>query len=197
MSKKIIVSLVSICFVSVLFAQQNGLNNFNKEREHISKKGLTVLASYAVVNIIYGSIAASKGNGTNKYFNEMNAIWNGITLGIAGLGYLTAKKEGILSYNESLKKQQNIEKLFLFNAGLDVAYIAAGALTKERANTATKNPARLKGYGESIMLQGGVLLLFDAVMYAIHNKHGKSLYKMGDNIKLAATQNGVGVLIKL
>ena len=106
MSKKIIVSLVSICFTSVLFAQQDGLNNFNKEREHISKKGLTVLASYAVVNIIYGSIAASKGNGTNKYFNEMNAIWNGITLGIAGLGYLTAKKEGILSYNESLKKQQ-------------------------------------------------------------------------------------------
>ncbi|MCY7291396.1 MAG: hypothetical protein LH615_04360, partial [Ferruginibacter sp.] len=176
MKKKTTLSFVSICFATILFAQQSSLNNYNKEREKISKKGIKVLAGYSVANIIYGSIAASQANSSNKYFNEMNAIWNGITLGIVGLGYLTAKKEGVLSYNESIKKQHGVEKLFLFNAGLDLAYIAGGAYLKERSKTTDKNRIRLKGYGESVMLQGGVLLLFDAIMYAIHNKHGKALY---------------------
>jgi len=197
MKKKITILFVSICFATILFAQQSSLNNYNKEREKISKKGIEVLACYSVANIIYGSIAASQASGSNKYFNEMNAIWNGITLGIVGLGYFTAKKEGVLSYNESIKKQHGVEKLFLFNAGLDLAYIAGGAYLKERSKTNDKNQIRLKGYGESVMLQGGVLLLFDAIMYAIHDKHGEALYKLGDNFKLAATENGVGVIVKL
>lgn len=197
MTKKISLFLTGLGLASTLFAQQNILNNFNKQRESLSKQGLTVLSCYAAANVIYGSIAASKATGSNKYFNEMNAIWNGITLGIAGLGYLTAKKVGVLTYNESVKKQQGVEKLFLFNAGLDIAYIVGGAYLKERSITTTKNPPRLKGYGESVMLQGGVLLLFDGIMYAIHNKHGKSLYKLGENFKMAATENGLGIIVKL
>ncbi len=197
MKKKIIFALSTQIFSSMLFAQQLQLINFNKEREKITKTGIKVLAGYSVANIIYGSIAASQTTGSNKYFHEMNAIWNGITLGITGIGFLTAKKEGTLSYGESLKKQQHIEKLFLFNAGLDVAYIAGGAYLKERAKTTIKNPLRLKGYGESIMLQGGVLLLFDGVMYAIHNRHGKALAKMGEKVQLGASGNGIGFIVKL
>ncbi len=197
MNKKLLLSIVGLGLASAVFAQQNVLANLNKEREQISKKGLLVLSSYAAANIIYGSIAASNATGSNKYFNEMNAIWNGITLGIAGLGYFTAKKEGILSYSESLKKQQGVEKLFLFNAGLDVAYIAGGAYLKERSKTTNKNPSRLRGYGESVMLQGGVLLLFDGIMYCLHNKHGKLLHKMGESLKLTSTQNGIGLIVKL
>ena len=70
-------------------------------------------------------------------------------------------------------------------------------LLKERSKTTIKNPAKLKGYGESVMLQGGVLLLFDGIMYAIHNKHGKLLNKMGENIKLSATGHGIGLIVKL
>jgi len=197
MKNKIIFLLSIQIFSSMLFAQQLQLINFNKEREHITKTGIKILATYSAANIIYGSIAASQSTGSNKYFHEMNAIWNGITLGITGIGFLTAKKEGQLSYNASLKKQANIEKLFLFNAGLDVAYIAGGAYLKERAKTTIKNPLRLKGYGESILLQGSVLLLFDGIMYTIHNRHGTLINKMGENIKLASTSNGIGFIVKL
>ena len=197
MNKKLLFLSAVVFFATSLFAQQTALNKFNKERESISKKGSTALSSYAAANIIYGSIAAGQATGSNKYFHEMNAIWNGITLGITGIGFLTAKKEGTLSYGESIKKQQHIEKLFLFNAGLDVAYIIGGAYLKERAKTTIKNPLRLKGYSESVMLQGGVLLLFDGVMYAIHNRHGKALAKMGEKVQLRATGNGIGLLVKL
>ena len=195
---KKLIATVCICILSVTgFAQQTNLTGFNKEKERLSRTGIKGLAVYSAANIIYGSIASSQTTGSNKYFHEMNAIWNGITLGITGIGFLTAKKEGTLSYGESLKKQQHIEKLFLFNAGLDVAYIAGGAYLKERAKTTIKNPLRLKGYGESIMLQGGVLLLFDGIMYTIHNRHGILLNKMGENIKLASTPNGIGFIVKL
>lgn len=195
---KKLIATVCICILSVTgFAQQTNLTGFNKERERLSRTGIKGLSVYSAANIIYGSIASSQTTGSNKYFHEMNAIWNGITLGITGIGFLTAKKEGTLSYGESLKKQQHIEKLFLFNAGLDVAYIAGGAYLKERAKTTIKNPIRLKGYGESIMLQGGVLLLFDGIMYTIHNRHGILLNKMGENIKLASTPNGIGFIVKL
>ena len=195
--KQYLVSVVVILISVNVFSQQTNFDRFNKERQKISQTGIKILATYSAANIIYGSIASSQTTGSNKYFHEMNAIWNGITLGITGIGFLTAKKEGTLSYGESLKKQQHIEKLFLFNAGLDVAYIAGGAYLKERAKTTIKNPLRLKGYGESIMLQGGVLLLFDGIMYTIHNRHGILLNKMGENIKLASTPNGIGFIVKL
>ena len=197
MQKKITLSLASICFATIVLAQQSLLNNYNKEREKISKNGIKVLATYSVANIIYGSIAASQTSGSNKYFHEMNAIWNGITLGITGIGLLAAKKEGELTYSASLKKQSNIEKLFLFNAGLDVAYVLGGAYLKERSKTTDKNPTKLKGYGESVMLQGGFLLVFDGIMYALHNRHGRLLNKMGENLKFTCTGNGLGLLVKL
>ena len=196
MKKQIVTACICILSITA-FSQQTNLNAYNKERERITKTGIKVLAGYSAANIIYGSIAAGQATGSNKYFHEMNAIWNSITLGITGIGLLAAKKEGTLSYGESLKKQQHLEKLFLFNAGLDVAYIVGGAYLKERAKTTTKNPLRLKGYGESVMLQGGVLLLFDGVMYAIHNRHGKALAKMGEKVQLGATGNGIGLLVKL
>ncbi len=200
MKKLIVICLLTIIFNQAVKAQlttNTPLNSFNIERQKISKNGLKFLASYTIANIAYGSIAASNATGTNKYFHKMNAIWNGVTLGIIGFGYVTAKKEGNLTFAQSLTKQQQIEKLFLFNAGLDVAYIAGGAYLKERAKTTTKNSEMLKGYGHSIMLQGSVLLLFDGIMYAIHNKHGKNLYEMASKVSMSSTSNGIGLVVKL
>ena len=127
----------------------------------------------------------------------MNAIWNGVTFAFVGIGYLTAKKEGTLSYAETLKKQGQIEKLFLFNAGLDLAYIGGGLYMKEHSKNITKNAAKTKGYGESVLLQGGVLLLFDGIMYSIHNCHGKQLNKIAEKVQLTSTGNGIGLVVKL
>ena len=178
-------------------AQQTSLNEFNAQRQQIDKKAITVLASYSAANIVYGSIAASQTSGSNKYFHQMNAIWNGVTLGIVAIGHFTAKKEGVLGLAASLNKQQSVEKLFLFNTALDLAYVAGGAYMYERSKNTTNKPERLKGYGQSVMLQGGVLLLFDGVMYAIHQKHGKKLDAILQKVQLASTGNGIGLVVKL
>ncbi len=78
-----------------------------------------------------------------------------------------------------------------------MAYIAGGAYLKERSKTSTNNPTRLRGYGESVIFQGIVLLLFDGIMYSIHNTHGKKLISLVDKMTVQTTENEIGVVIKL
>ena len=62
----------------------------------------------------------------------------------------------------------------MLNLGLDVAYLTAGALIWERG--ATDSSPLLEGYGWSLVMQGGVLLIFDAVMYALDSQDNGYLY---------------------
>ncbi len=96
-----------------------------------------------------------------------------------------------------MKKQGAVEKIFLVNAGLDVAYIAGGLYLKEKSVNSAGNASRLKGYGESIMLQGSVLLFFDAIMYGIHNKNGKNLFLLGDKMKISSYGHAVKISMDL
>ncbi len=196
MKTAIILALACLLHASG-FCQQIDLPAFNSKRNSIDKAAFKVLGAYSAANVIYGSIASSQTNGSDKYFHQMNAIWNGVTLGITAIGYFTKKDEGNLGYSASLKKQHATEKLFLFNTGLDLAYIAGGAYIYEKSKTNANKPERLKGYGQSVMLQGGVLLVFDAVVYAIHNRHGKKLTGLADRLQLSATGNGIGISVGL
>lgn len=180
-----------------VFAQQQELNLLNQKRETQVRNGLKVLSGWSTANIIYGTIARNNSTGSTKYFHEMNAIFNGVTLGISALGYFTAKKPTELNLSESFKKQNQAERLFLFNAGLDLAYIAGGAYLKEKSYSSTKNPDRLKGYGNSIMLQGGVLAVFDGVMYYIMQKNGNKMNALLKNVTLQSSGNSLGLIYKL
>jgi len=195
--RKLILCLGLFIYAQSAFCQQTTLDQFNIERQKISKKGLKILSAYSISNIIYGSIASSKATGSNKYFHKMNVLWNGVTLGIVVISTIFSKKEKVVSYGGSLKKQSEIEKLFLINAGLDLAYIAGGAYLKERSKTSTNNPLRLRGYGQSVIFQGAVLLLFDGIMYSLHNTHGKILNELVEKMTVQTTENGIGVVIKL
>ncbi len=194
-------TLLTLCFVLLLceaaFPQQKNLDLFNQRRQQINKKGLLAIGSWSAANIVYGTIASSQTHGSTKYFHRMNAIWNGVTLGLSAFGYFSAKKEAGLNFTQSLKQQSSIEKVFLANVGIDVAYIAGGLYMRERAKTSAKNPERSQGYGESVMLQGSVLLMFDALMYVLHQYHGKQLYKMAEKVNISSTENGVGFVVKL
>ena len=195
--KKLLLFVIVLLSVTTGFSQQADLDNFNIERNKTTKTGMIVLSSWGAANLISGAIGMATANGTDKYFHEMNLMWGGINLGLGVLGYLGAKNKNGLGFSESLRKQMGVEKTYLFNAGLDLTYITAGFYLKERAKHTTKNPQRMKGYGNSLLLQGAGLLLTDCILYAIHNKHGKKLYKMADKMQVALTGNGIGVVVKL
>ena len=158
---------------------------------------MLALGSWSAANLIYSGASVGPAEGKNKYFHQMNMIWGGINITLATIGYLAAKNQDELSFAKSLQKQSSLEKTFLFNAGLDIAYVAGGFYLKEKSYNDLKNKDRYKGFGNSIILQGSALFLFDGIVYLLHQRHGKKLNKLSEKIQLTTAANGIGCVVKL
>lgn len=186
----LIISLL-VVFILLLtseaFAQEiPALSDFNRTRLDYNQKGMIILGSWAVGNMVWGGIGASQTIGQNKAFHQMNLYWNSVNLMIAGFGYWQATKEMPgTDFWATMEAQQGIEKVLLLNGALDVAYIAGGFYLKERG--LRKDNDRLIGFGKSVILQGAFLLAFDGVMYGFHQTHGKELPNLVQNISLGPT----------
>lgn len=176
------------------FAQGPELVTFEKKRIQYSKNAMITLAGWSVANIAGSGIATNTRNAELRYFHQMNVMWGGINLAIAGLGYRSASREKIdnPTLADVLKHQNKIEKTYLINAGLDVLYVGSGLLMNKTSDN-QKNPEQFKGYGNSIMLQGGFLLLYDAIMYAIHRRHRHQLNATESNLTLRAGPGAVSL----
>lgn len=193
------ISLFIFCFFVTAsgFSQITGLTMFEQQRINYNKKGMLLLGSWSAANIIVSAFASKTDNQKVHYFHQMNVLWNSVNLVLATAGYIGATKETTnnITLSNVLNHQNKTEKLFLFNTGLDVAYVTGGFYLKERANSKI-NPAKLKGYGDAVIVQGGFLLLFDAIMYAVHNKHGKALTSFTDKVQLTGTAAGVAMVYR-
>lgn len=181
----------TILFISLIagslssFSQKTDLVKFEKERTTISKNSMLVLGGWSVLNIAGSGLATKTHNSEVRHFHQMNVMWGAINLAIAGLGYIgnaNAKFDNP-TIASVLKHQNGVEKTYLINGGLDVLYIGAGLWMNKAADN-QKRPDRFEGWGNSIMLQGGFLLVYDAINYAIHRKHGKKLNGMVDKVSL-------------
>lgn len=190
-------ALLTILLVFMVAANAQGLPEFNKERYRINETGFLVLSSWSVANIGAGAIGMSSSHGQAKYFHQMNLIWGAVNFVVAFPGYLGARKSNNdLSLEASVKGQSAVEKTFIFNAGLDVAYMAGGAWFLQKANSYSGDKYdKYKGYGKSIVIQGAFLFLFDAVMFTTHNHHGKKLIKALNGLQLGP--NSIGMNIKI
>jgi len=133
--------------------------------------GMLVLGSWATANIVTGLIGRSQTEGSRSRFHEMNAIWNSVNLGIAVFGYISAQNlDPSGSAFELYKSQQQLDRILLINAGLDVAYMAAGLWMRERSKNISGNSDLWLGYGNSIILQGAFLFAFDLAMFGLHQR---------------------------
>ncbi|MBS4060558.1 MAG: hypothetical protein KG029_09175 [Bacteroidetes bacterium] len=103
------------------------------------------------------------------YFHQMNFFWNIVNLAIAGyaLFQFTASDPSAYNFTEALGQHLKTKNLFIINAGLDIIYIIIGLYLLKHAGKPIKKPERLKGFGRSIILQGGFLFVFDLIMYAL------------------------------
>lgn len=148
----------------------------NEHRLKVNQTGMIVLGSWAVGNIAVGLAGSLKSNGEAKYFHQMNLMWNVVNAGIAGFGlYSALNSSADLPLLESLGEHEKIKRILLFNAGLDVGYMAAGFYLRERSLRAD-NPERLRGFGNSLVLQGAFLFAFDLAMFFTHNSMSADFY---------------------
>ena len=143
------------------------LQDFNVlrlERQYIA---MLILGAWAITNIIIGIIGANWSSGTRKQFFVMNAGWNVVNLVLAGIGIYVAltTNPAALGLYETVGAHQGIQKTLLFNAGLDIGYIAIGFYLIEKGKNTTKHQDRWQGFGQALLLQGAFLFVFDLTIY--------------------------------
>ncbi|MEO1626320.1 MAG: hypothetical protein AAFV25_14280 [Bacteroidota bacterium] len=195
MRRTTLLLLLLLAPLAFLMAQDMQLIEFNDLRLRTNRRAMTVLGGWAVGNIAVGSILMNQREGSDKYFHQMNVGWNAINLGIASFAYWAALKSDPASFTliESLEEQQKIQKVLLFNAGLDIGYIAGGLYLMERSKNTEKNSDRLKGFGQSILLQGAFLFVFDLGSFFVHQSHDKVLHKLISGLRFDGTNLGLSI----
>jgi hypothetical protein len=100
--------------------------------------------------------------------------WSAINLGIAVPGLLALRKEARTPRDiaDMLAAQRRTEALYLINTGLDLGYMGLGLWMQERGlRTAGENGARLRGFGNAVLVQGAFLFAYDLVAYVAHSLH--------------------------
>lgn len=141
-------------------------------REALLGRGMAVLAAWVLLNLIGSGyyLAHADRRHAAFYFHGLNVLWNLVNAGLAGWGILRLHfhPPAGLDAAELLSSQHYYEMLFGINAALDVLYVLAGSYLRRRAaQPGQLRPERLLGYGRSLWVQGGFLLLFDAGMWGL------------------------------
>lgn len=184
-------TLLLLIFLPLFVLAQDvvpSLKEFEDTKYEINRTGMLVLGGWALANIVSGTTLSFTTKGEAKYFNQFNALWNTINLGLALNGLFNTGTDS-LSLLNSVTGHQTLQNIFVLNAGLDLAYIATGLFLKEKAKNSDKKDI-LTGYGNSLLVQGAFLLVFDAAMYFIHqNNANVTLYPLLGTL----TDPGVGL----
>ncbi|NGP77281.1 hypothetical protein G3570_11585 [Balneolaceae bacterium YR4-1] len=186
-----------IFFASDALAQNlsGELELYNQDRLNLNKTGMLVLSGWALGNIAIGSYGYFRTGGKTKYFHQMNAAWNLVNLSIGAFAYYNYLHTDPASFSlaQSMREAKSLENILLLNIGLDVGYIATGAFLWEKGIRKDNN--RLLGYGPSLILQGGFLLVFDGILYGLNRTHNEKLFNLMDNLSISA--NAISVTIPL
>lgn len=167
-------SLLLFALVLTANAQYDTLiQRFDAKRYRLNKTGMVVLSTWGAATLAGSATGyALTESYEEKQFYLMNGAWGLINLGIALPGAISAQKNSSSIY-EMQRTQTKMEKIFLANAMLDAAYIAGGAALTQYGATRqnTEQRQQFRGFGNTVMLQGAGLLVFDTFMTILNNRN--------------------------
>lgn len=193
-SKRSTLLVAGLLFALVMRAQDLArYDGYNTQRERITANSMLVLGGWAIGNMAVGTYGAltTPARTEANYFHQMNIYWNVVNLGIAVPAYLGARKhrDRRLSITATFDKQRSVEKIYLINMALDAAYTGTGLWMHERGNRMSGTRGELfSGFGSSLMLQGGFLLVYDVINYTVHAQHWKkSRTKLWEQLQFNGT----------
>lgn len=161
---KQILFVVSFFFICAFTAQDSLFvhQQFYGRQETAMK----ILGGWSAINLVSSPFLKTTATEIWPHFHQMNFNWNLVNAGITGLGYvgIQKRKEKYWSSSSIEKERNKLRKSLAVNMGLDVCYMLAGSILKNRAEKmSSDDQARNIGFGNSLMLQGAFLLVFDGV----------------------------------
>ena len=150
----------------------------------LENRALNTLASWGAANAVVGAAGVFLESEPEKQaFHTMNAGWGAVNLGLALAGKASSRRD--FSTRQHQERWLRLPSIFAFNAGLDVAYISAGVWLW-RSGAEEDDPTR-EGWGQSLVLQGSALMIFDLWMAQRFNQANRSIWLSG-SLKGAAIQ---------
>lgn len=146
-------------------------------RRRTDRRGMSVLGGWAVGNMAVGGVGAAVAEDPRwRGFHIGNLGWNTVNLGIASLGLAGgARQPAGADWPDTLLASHRTRVVLAVNAGIDIAYITAGAWLRQRGID-DADPMRA-GLGEAVALNGIFLLGFDATMLALHGRNDRRLLR--------------------
>lgn len=177
--KKYFCLLLCLMLAATAHAQPDTLATFNLQQSGVLRTGMFVLGGWALLNILVGSFRLMKATRNKRYFFQMNIYWNIVNLIIASAALypLLTTDPVTRTLAESITQHNWYTKILYLNIGLDVAYLMTGIWLQERARYSPKTE-QLKGWGQSIVLQGFFLLLLDVVLTVLLEDKAAVLYSL-------------------
>ena len=149
---------------------EESLELANQERALRTQRAMGVLFGWSLLNMGVGTAGYFLTDGPERYFHQMNAGWNVVNAAIAAMGWRNARRESAADFGlrETIEEAYFLERVLLLNIGLNVGYMATGAYLRERG--LRLDDERLQGWGPSLLVQGGFLLLFDSTLFALQRR---------------------------
>lgn len=173
--------------------QLPSLVQWNRERVSLQKNGMYVLGSWALGNFAVSGYYLTKSRDRIFYFHQMNVFWNVVNLGIAGTGYAVALQSPLgIGLEQTIEEYRSFGRVLGINAALDVGYVMTGMFLKSRGEKTDSHSERLIGYGNSLVLQGSFLFVFD-VSLAYINRFILSKMAEAYSLELSAVPWGLRV----
>ena len=190
-----LIILFMLFSMDISFGQKisESLTSFNQQRIALNKTGMYVLSGWALSNIAAGSIGYFNSSGRTKYLHQMNVGWNIVNIAIAGAALYQYSHADPTSFSlvQSMAEAKAIENILLINMGLNIGYIATGGFLWERG--LRKSNDRFVGYGQSLIIQGGFLLLFDSTLYLLNRTHNEKLEPILEKVSIQGTQLSITI----
>jgi hypothetical protein len=146
-------SLFTLFLVDIGLSQSLPLaNNFRTEE----RQAMYILLGWSGLSLAGSGLLAANGH---KDQALMHASWAVINAGIAGMALLSAKPE-LADLKSYLGAEKTFNQILAINTGLDVAYVSTGLLMNYWGKS-----TRMKEFGTAVAIQGGFLLVFDAILF--------------------------------
>lgn len=162
----VILALVLLILVP-LFSFAQHAESFYQQSVQTNQNAMWILGTWAAGNMVIGGVQMNRTDGSTRYLHQMNLMWNSVNMGIAVYALLSGPPPFTEIVDVLLSQHHKTEKLYIINSGLDLLYIGTGGYLLHRSVKSANKGDLLKGYGQSLMLQGGFLLLFDTALWAI------------------------------
>lgn len=117
------------------------------------------LLAWAIPALVLGMLLRVRSRSDFwRAFGSQNAAWGAVDAAIAYAGQANAERKQMTATSATeLAHAVSLRRLLWLNAGLDLLYLAAGAMLVRSHHAARR------GHGSAVLVQGGFLMLFDVI----------------------------------